>query len=67
MSLKLERQLIAAIREDMERISHLYDRFDDVQDIASHVVDIGQLTCLTAQRVVELEARIEALEKSVDG
>ncbi len=64
MTLKLERQLIEGISADMEHMALVYHRIDDPADLAPHVVDIGQLLCLTALRVLELEERIEALEKN---
>lgn len=60
MTLSLVKSLIDEIDEDMRKLTYI--RTHDPDDLAVHIIDIGQLVCLTAQRVLELEERIEALE-----
>lgn len=61
MSLTLVKDLIDQIDEDMQKLNR-FSYSHDPDDLAVHIIDVGQLACLTATRVLELEERIAALE-----
>ena len=60
--LTLEKKLIAQIDADMQALNHRASEHDP-DDLAVHIIDIGQLVCLVATRVLDLEERIKILEE----